>query len=128
MKMTNPDLKSLSLQIQRAYEHKNLDEVLEFYHPDIIMIGPSMAGPVKGVEELRKVLEIQFKNPQRSMVKMSDFSIGEIGKDIFMVLCRIEGRQSIYYSSYSFKGWLSRVFVVSEDIPKIIFEHLTLEK
>jgi ketosteroid isomerase-like protein len=122
------NLKSLSLDIQKAYEGKKTDEVLGYYHPDIVMIGPSMTKPVKGIDELKTVLENQFKNPQRSMVKMTDFSIGEIGEGIFTVLCRIEGRQLIYYSSYPFKGWLSRVFVVSGDVPGIIFEHLTLEK
>ncbi len=122
------DLKDLSLAIQKAYETKKIDEVLGFYHPDIVMIGPSMRAPVKGIDELKTVLEAQFKNPQRSVVRLSDFSIGEIGKDVFTVLCRIEGRQLIYYSSYAFKGWLSRVFVVSEDVPRVIFEHLTLEK
>jgi ketosteroid isomerase-like protein len=126
--MYTDDLKSLSRQIQQAYEHKKLDEILDFYHPDIVMIGPSMSRPVKGIEELKAVLESQFKNPQRSMVKMSDFAISEIGEGVFTVLCRIGGRQSIYYSSYLFKGWLSRVFVVSDDNPRIIFEHLTLEK
>jgi len=121
-------LKELSLSIQKAYEGKKIDEVLGFYHPDIVMIGPSLPRPVKGIEELKRVLQSQFRNPQRSVVKLSDFSINEIGKDIFTVLCRIEGRQLIYYSSYTFRGWLSRVFVVSDDIARIIFEHLTLEK
>ena len=124
--MIKPDLKSLSLAIQSAYERKNPDEVLAFYHPDIIMIGPSMANQVNGIEEFRDLLEIQFANPQRSTVKLSDFSIGEIRDGVFTVLCRIEGRQSIYYSTYPFKGWLSRVFVTSDDTYRIIFEHLTL--
>ena len=124
--MIDSDLKIISLEIQQAYEKKKIDEVLGFYHPDIVMIGPSMRIPVNGIDELRKVLEAQFKNPQRSMVKLSDFSITEISKEAFTVLCRIEGRQMIYYSSYGFKGWLSRVFVVSDKAPKIIFEHLTL--
>ncbi|UCC79798.1 MAG: nuclear transport factor 2 family protein [Candidatus Zixiibacteriota bacterium] len=126
--MSKIDLKDLSLAIQNAYEGKKIDEVLVFYHPDIVMIGPSMRVPVKGIDELKTVLEAQFKNPQRSVVKLSDFSIGEVGEDVFSVLCRIEGRQLIYYSSYGFRGWLSRVFVISENIPKVIFEHLTLEK
>ena len=126
--MNKSDLKNLSLEIQKAYEGKKIDEVLGFYHPDIVMIGPSLPRPVEGIDELKKVLEAQFKNPQRSVVRLSDFSISEIGKDIFTALCRIEGRQLIYYSSYSFRGWLSRVFVVSDEAPRIIFEHLTLEK
>lgn len=126
--MDKNSLKDLSLAIQKAYESKKIDEVLGFYHPDIVMIGPSMRVPVKGIDELKTVLEAQFKNPQRSVVRLSDFSIGEIGKGVFTVLCRIEGRQLIYYSSYAFKGWLSRVFVVSNDVPRVIFEHLTLEK
>lgn len=92
------------------------------------MIGPSMRMPVKGIDQLKKILEAQFKNPQRSVVKLSDFSINELGNGVFAVLCRIEGRQLIYYSSYGFKGWLSRVFVLSDDKPSIILEHLTLEK
>lgn len=126
--MTKPDLQSLSLDIQRAYELKKLDEVLEFYYPDIIMIAPTMPKPVKGIAELTAFLESEFRKPQRSTVKLSDFAIGETVEGVFTVLCRIEGRQSIYYSTYSFKGWLSRVFVSYEDNPKIIFEHLTLEK
>ena len=126
--MNKSDLKNLSLEIQKAYEGKKIDEVLGFYHPDIVMIGPSLPRPVEGIDELKKVLEAQFKNPQRSVVRLSDFSISEIGKDIFTVLCRIEGRQLIYYSSYSFRGWLSRVFVASDEAPRIIFEHLTQEK
>jgi hypothetical protein len=124
--MSEFDLKSHSLAIQTAYEHKKLDEVLGFYHPGIVMIGPSMTKPVKGIEELKAFLEAQFKNPQRSSVKLSDFAIGEIGDGVITVLCRVEGRQSIYYSSYSFKGWLSRLFVLSGGSPRIIFEHLTL--
>lgn len=92
------------------------------------MIGPSMRVPVKGIDELKTVLEEQFNSPRRSVVKLSDFTINEIRKDVFAVLCRIEGRQLIYYSSYSFKGWLSRIFVASDNIPRIISEHLTLEK
>jgi len=126
--MKNSDLKIISLQIQNSYEGKKIDEVLGFYHPEIVMIGPSMRMPVKGIDELRTILEAQFKNPQRSMVGLSDFSINEVGEGVFTVLCRIEGRQMIYYSSYGFRGWLSRVFVISDNSPKIIFEHLTLEK
>jgi hypothetical protein len=92
------------------------------------MIGPSIREPVKGIDELRMVLEEQFNSPRRSMVKFSDFTINEVNEGVSMVLCRIEGRQLIYYSSYGFKGWLSRIFVASDNIPRIIFEHLTLEK
>jgi len=126
--MNENALKELSLSIQQAYGSKKIDDVLGFYHPEIVMIGPSMAKPINGIDELKTVLESQFKNPQRSMVKLSNFSINEIGKDIFTVLCWIEGRQLIYYSSYAFKGWLSRVFVAVDGKPKIILEHLTLEK
>jgi len=126
--MKDSDLKALSLQIQNAYEGKNIEEVLGFYHPEIVMIGPSMRMPVRGIDELRKVLEAQFNNPQRSMVRLSDFSITEVGEGVFTVLCRIEGRQLIYYSSYGFKGWLSRVFAIADGKPKVVFEHLTLEK
>jgi ketosteroid isomerase-like protein len=126
--MKDSDFKTLCLEIQNAYEGKKIDEVLGFYHPEIVMIGPSMRTPVKGIDELRRVLEAQFKNPQRSMAGLSDFAINEVGEGVFAVLCRIEGRQMIYYSSYGFKGWLSRVFVAVDDSPKIIFEHLTLEK
>jgi hypothetical protein len=73
--MKDPDLKSLSLQIQKAYEGKKIDEVLGFYHPEIVLIGPSMRVPVKGIDELRMVLEEQFNSPRRSMVKLSDFTI-----------------------------------------------------
>lgn len=125
--MNESDLKSLCFAIQKVYEHKKLDEVLGYYHPQIILIGPSMTKPVKGIDDLKAYLHIEFNKPQRSAVKLSDFAIGEISRGVFSVLCRIEGRQSIYYSTYSFKGWLSRVFVEADGSPKIIFEHLTLE-
>jgi ketosteroid isomerase-like protein len=59
--MKTDELKDLSLQIQKAYEGKKIEEVLKFYHPEIVMIGPSMRAPVKGIDELRTVLEAQFK-------------------------------------------------------------------
>lgn len=122
------DFNDLSFKIQEAYERKKLDEVLEFYHPLVTVMGTSMKMPVKGIEELKRVLEEQFNSPRRSMVKLSDFSIKKINEGVFTVVCRIEGRQMIYYSSYGFKGWLSRAFVVMDDHPRIIFENLTLEK
>ena len=126
--MDYDSFENLSLQIQKAYDAKDLDAVVGYYHPEITLIGPSFERPVCGIEELKAVLKNHFKSPQRTTIRLSDFIIRNITDDVCAVLCRIEGYQAIYYSRYDFKGWLSRTFIETADGPRIISEHLTLDK
>lgn len=126
--MSPDDLISLSHQIQKAFDDKNIDAVLQHYHDDIVMISPSFPQPVCGIDDLKKGVVKHFNNPQRTATTLKDIKTYRVGDNVCLVFCKIEGYQSIYYSRYDFKGWLSRVFVDSDDGPKIISEHLSLVK
>ena len=126
--MNPDDLISLSRQIQKAFDNKDIDAVLQHYHDDIVLISPSFTEPVCGVDDLKKGVVKHFNNPQRTATTLKDIKTYPVGDNVCLVFCKIEGYQSIYYSRYDFKGWLSRVFVNSDDGPKIISEHLSLVK
>lgn len=126
--MDKNKIKTISIEIQKAYDSKDLNAVIGYYHPEIVLIGPSFNEPVSGLDELKSALERHFNNPQKTSVKLSDFVIQELSENIHTVLCRVDGYQSIYHSRYDFKGWLSRVFTETENDPKIITELLTLYK
>lgn len=124
----NPeDLISLSHQIQKAFDSKDIDTVLQHYHENIVLIGPSFPEPVCGIDNLKKAIIKYFKNPRRTVTTLKDIKTYPLEGNVAMVFCKIEGYQSIYYSKYDFKGWLSRVFVETDDGPKIAGEHLSLK-
>ncbi len=126
-KVLNPeDLISLSQQIQKAFDGKDIDAILQHYNDDIVLIGPSFPEPVYGIDDLKKAILRYFKNPRRTATTLKNIKTYPLGDDICLVFCRIEGYQSVYYSRYDFKGWLSRVFVESDDGPKIVSEQLSL--
>lgn len=124
--MNPEDLISLSHQIQQAFDSKNIEAVLQHYHEDVVLIGPSFPEPVCGIDDLKKAIVKHFENPRRTVTTLKDIKTYPLGDNICLVLCRIDGYQSTYYSRYDFKGWLSRVFVESDDGPKIASEHLSL--
>lgn len=124
--MNPEDLISLSHQIQKAFDSKDIDAVLQHYHEDIVMISPSSPEPVCGIDDLKKAIVRHFKNPRRTVTTLKDIKAYPLGGNICLVFCRIEGYQSVYYSRYDFKGWLSRVFVASDDGPRVASEHLSL--
>ncbi len=128
MKLNPEDLISLTHQIQKALDDKDIDTVLQHYHDNIVLIGPSFPEPIHGIDDLKKAVTKHFKNSQRTFTTLKDIKTYPIGNDVSMVFCKIEGYQSIYYSKYDFKGWLSRVFVETDDGPKIASEHLSLTK
>ncbi len=124
--MNPEDLISLSHRIQKAFDNKDIDTVLQHYHENIVLIGPSFPEPVCGIDDLKKAIAKHLKNPQRTFTTLKDIKTYPLGEDVSMVFCKIEGYQSIYYSKYDFKGWLSRVFVETDVGPKIASEHLLL--
>lgn len=126
--MKRNDLVTLSHEIQKAFDNKDLDTILKHYHDDVIIISPSFPEPTCGIDALREAVFRHFKNPQRTTTTLKDIKAYAVGDNVCLVFCKIEGYQSIYYSRYDFKGWLSRVFVETDDGPKIISEHLSLVK
>lgn len=126
--MNPEDLISLSHQIQKEFDSKDIDAILQHYYDDIMLISPSFPEPVCGIDDLKKAVANHFKNPQRTATTLKDIKTYPVGDNVCLVFCKIEGYQSVYYSRYDFKGWLSRVFVDSDDGPKIISEHLSLIK
>lgn len=126
--MNPDDLVSLSHQIQKAFDAKDIDAILEHYHDDIVLISPSFPEPVCGIDDLKKGVVKHFKNPQRTTTTLKGIKTYPVGDNVYLVFCKIEGYQSVYYSRYDFKGWLSRVFIETDDGRKIISEHLSLVK
>ncbi len=126
--MNLEDLVERSHKIQKAFDGKDIDAVLQHYHEDIVMISPSFPEPVCGIDDLKKAVIEHFKNPRRTFTTLKDIKTYPLGEEVLMVFCKIEGYQSIYYSRYDFKGWLSRVFVETDHGPKIASEHLSLIK
>ena len=124
--MNAESLISLSRQIQKAFDGKDIDAILQHYHSNIVLIGPSFPEPVCGIDDLKKAILRYFKNPRRTATTLKDIKTYPLGDNICLVFCKIEGYQSVHYSRYDFKGWLSRVFVESDDGPKIVSEHLSL--
>ncbi len=123
----NPEnLIASSRDLQKAFDAKELDKVLEFYHPDIVLISPSSGSPVVGIEELRKAVSRQFEGPQRTSVSIKEINAYPITGDVAAVFSEIKGYQSIYLSSYEFKGLMTRIFMDTEKGPKIIIEHFSL--
>ncbi len=121
------DLITISQELQKAFDDKDIDTVLKHYHEKIVLIGPSFPEPVCGIDDLKKAITKHLKNSQRTFTTLKDIKTYPLGKDASMVFCKIEGYQSIYYSRYDFKGWLSRVFVETGEGPKIASEHLSLK-
>jgi len=124
--MNPEDLIRLSQEIQKAFDNKDIDAILQHYHDNIVLIGPSFPEPICGIDNLKKAVLKHFKNPQRTTTTLKDVKSYPLEENICLVFCKIEGCQSIYYSRYDFKGWLSRIFIENDDGPKIISEHLSL--
>ncbi len=126
--MRKYDLVALSQEIQKAFDNKELEDILSYYHDDVIIISPSFPEPVCGLENLREMAARHFKGPQRTTVTLKSITSYPLSDRHTFVYCLIDGFQTVYYSRYAFKGWLSRVFVETDDGPKIISEHLSLLK
>lgn len=124
--MNEDELGSLSRSLQKAFDTKDLETVLSFYHPDIVLISPSYSKPIIGLDALRKAISRQFDGPQRTNVTLNDLSSYQISESVFVVTCIVAGLQSIHLSRYDFKGLISRIFVGTEAGPRIICEHLSL--
>jgi hypothetical protein len=126
--MRKYDLITLSHDIQKAFDNKDLEVILGYYHDDVIIISPSFPEPVCGLANLREMAARYFKGPQRTTVTLKDIKSYELSDEHTFVYCLVDGFQTVYYSRYGFKGWLSRIFVETDDGPKIISEHLSLLK
>jgi ketosteroid isomerase-like protein len=124
--MSDDEIISLLETIQRAIDGKNLAETMEYYHADVIYIGPAFSTPVQGKETLQEAFGRHFSGPQRTKVEFKDIRVNHISDMSFVVYCVIEGSQTLYFSSQRFKGWLSRVFMVADGKPLIIHEHFSL--
>lgn len=124
--MNLDDLKALSNELQKAFDAKDLETVLGYYHPDIVLISPSSSTPVIGIEAVREAIARQFGSPQRTSVALKDIEVYPVTNDVVSVVCEVSGYQSVYLSSYRFRGLLSRIFVDTDDGPKIVSEHLSL--
>lgn len=120
------EIKALMNQIQLALDSKNLQALLDFYHPEIQYIGPAFPMPIIGIESLKSAFESHFRSPQRTVSVCNELKVTRLSESVLSVVCQIEGRQIIYYSEQRFKGWLSRVFAEHDGKPKIILEHFTL--
>lgn len=126
--MTDDELASLSRELQKAFDSRDLEAVLSFYHPDIVLVSPSYPKPVTGMDSLREAVKRQFAGPQRTDVRIEGVKTLEICKNAYSTICEISGRQSIYYSTYDFRGIISRVIVITDNGPRIISEHFSLLK
>jgi hypothetical protein len=119
-------LKTLCEELQKAFDAKELEKVLGYYHPDIVLITPTSSSPVVGIEAVREAIARQFAGPQRTSVVLKDIEAYSITDDAAAVVCEVSGYQSVYLSSYRFRGLLSRVLAETVDGPKIVVEHLSL--
>lgn len=126
--MRKYDLVALSHEIQKAFDNKDLEDILKYYHDDVVIISPSFPEPVCGLESLREMAARHFKGPQRTTITLKNIKSYSLSDKHAFVYCLIDGFQTVYYSRYGVKGWLSRVFVETDDGPKIISEHLSLLK
>ena len=129
--MLNIDEKEISIlmtRIQRELDSKNLEALLEYYHPEIIYISPAFPHPIKGITDLASAFESHFKTPQRTASEVVEIIITRLGDSSFAVTALVEGRQIIYYSEQRFRGWLSRIFIERNSNPQIILDHFTLVK
>lgn len=126
--MNPDDLITISRELQKAFDSKDLEKVVEYYHPDIILISPSYPKPIIGIDSLTESISEQFKSPRRTSVTLNEIKVYPLRDDIHSVICEVLGYQSIYYSDYEFKGIISRVFVDTKNTPRIMCEHFSLFK
>jgi hypothetical protein len=124
--MNLENLKTLSEELQKAFDAKDLETVLGYYHPDIVLISPSSPTPVVGIDAVREAIARQFASPQRTSVALKDISVYPITDKVNSVVCRVTGYQSVYYSSYRIEGLLTRIFIDTAEGPKVVGEHLSL--
>lgn len=123
----NPDnLMAISRDLQQAFDAKDIKKVLEYYHPDIVLISPSSPKPLIGIEAFREAVLRQFASPQRTTVAIKEIKAYSIIDGVMAIICEIRGLQSIYYSSYEFNGFMTRIFLQTPEGPRIINEHFSL--
>ena len=126
--MNPDDLIAISHELQKAFDAKDIEKVMTYYHPDIVLISPSYPKPVIGIDSLKEAISAQFKSPRRTSVTLKDIAGYPISDNVCSVICAVSGFQSIYYSDYEFKGLMSRIVVGTDDGPRIIHEHFSLLK
>jgi ketosteroid isomerase-like protein len=123
--MTVEQAAKLLESIQLAFEKKDLQAALEFYHDDVIFINPAFPSPFVGKEDLKSAFRRNFAGPQRTSMSFKDIRVRELGTETFVVYCRVEGIQTLYLSEKRFAGYLSRVFVTGGGRPLIVHEHFS---
>ncbi len=126
--MNPDDLIAISRELQKAFDTKDIEKVMDHYHPDIVLISPSSPKPVVGIDSLKEAISAQFKCPRRTSVTLKDIKVYPITHDIHSVICEVSGYQLIYYSDYNFEGIISRIFVDTKGTPRIMCEHFSLLK
>src|SRR4030067_1631777 len=126
MLMNRNDITLLMDSIQRAFEKKDLPAALAYYHNDISFTSPAFPAPIMGKEALETAFRKHFDTPQVTRMSFKDIRIQDLGDSAFVVLCRVEGVQTVLLSGRRFNGYLSRVFVSQDDRPLIIHEHFSL--
>ncbi len=124
--MTDDEIKTLLTDIQKAIDNRDIEAALSYYHTDIVYIGAASPKPIEGQEALRTAFVENFKGPQKTAIKFGKVGVTRISEQVFAVYCQVDGRQTIYFSTREFKGWLSRIFVMIENRPMIIHEHFTI--
>ncbi|MEE9553218.1 MAG: nuclear transport factor 2 family protein [candidate division Zixibacteria bacterium] len=126
--MKHDDLVAISHDLQKAFDSKDIEKVMEYYHPEIVLISPSYPKPIIGIDSLKEAISTQFKSPRRTSVTLKEIKAYPITDEVHSVICEVSGHQSIYYSDYQFKGLISRIFISAGNGPKIIAEHFSLFK
>jgi ketosteroid isomerase-like protein len=112
--------------IQGAFEKKDLQAVLGFYHNDISFINPAIPAPVEGKADLESALMRHFSGSQVTRMSFRNIHVQDLDGG-FVVHCEVDGIQSLYLSAKRFSGYLSRVFVLFERKPLIIHEHFSFK-
>jgi ketosteroid isomerase-like protein len=124
--LTEDEIRSLLREIQGAFDRRDLEIVVSYYHPDITYIGPAFPKPIMGIDSLTAAFNSNFQTPQRTSTIYKEIQIQYLSEKIFVIQCKVEGTQTIYFSQRRFTGWLSRVFIETEHKPLIIHEHFSI--
>jgi ketosteroid isomerase-like protein len=128
MIMTEKEALTIFIDLQKAFERKDIDSVLKYYHPEITYIGPAFQAPLSGLNSLQKALIEHFKSPRRMRVEIRNLRVRNLSSGVHIVSCLMEGTQSIYLSEQYFKINLSRVFIEVDGQHLIIHEHISFAK